>query len=137
MPKNTRKDTHKTLKPPSPQLETAKKHLAQPKTSQKKRKIEEKIIFFHKMSPVSRIVPKTLKRGPFGVLQHPFCCEISKIERGRDPLETFKIFRKKVSQSRKGGKSHSFKKCRKGGSFYLVMVLYFMLEALDALKIKY
>ena len=33
--------------------------------------------FFLK-SPVSRIVPKNVNGGPFGVFEHPFCCKIGK-----------------------------------------------------------
>ena len=49
---------------------------------------------------------------------------------------TIKEFRKKISLTRpkKGGKSHSVKK---RGPFSFGMAFYLMLEALDALKMKY
>ena len=47
---------HKARKEPFPQLETAKKHLAQPKNFKKNEKT-----FFQQMSSVSHIVSKTLR----------------------------------------------------------------------------
>ena len=54
-----------------------------------------------------------------------------------------KKFRKKMKNlnsltvPKKGGKSHSVEKKWKGGLFCFGMAFYLMLEALDALKIKY
>ena len=50
--------------------------------------------------------------------------------------ETIKKIRKKISLSvpKKGGKSHSVEK---SGPFCFGMAFYLMLEALDALKMKY
>ena len=51
-------------------------------------KIEKKfrifLTFFFEFfwSPVSRIVPKNLKRDPLGVFEHPFFCKIEKNEEG-------------------------------------------------------
>ena len=44
-------------------------------------------------------VPKSLKEGPFGIFQYPFCCKISKITKA-DPLMQSKNFRK-VSVTKK------------------------------------
>ena len=38
------------------------------------------------------------KRGHLGVFEHPFSCKIGKNE--GDPLETFKILRKKVTEKK-------------------------------------
>ena len=63
------------------------------------------------MSPVSRIVPKTLW-DPLKFLTY-IVAKYKKIKRGS--LETLKSFRKKVSQSRKrDGKSHSVEITWKG-----------------------
>ena len=53
-------------------------------------------VFFSKVTEKSEAGPNwRAKRGPFEHFQHPFCSKIfEKNERG--PLETLKIFRKKV-----------------------------------------
>ena len=54
-----------------------------------------------------------------------------------DPLETLKKFEKNLKAEKRGrGKCHSAKKNWKWRPFCFGMVLYFMLEALDALKIS-
>ena len=79
---------------------------------------------------------KIVKGGPFGLFKNPVCCKMSKKLKG--PLETLKKFREKVSQNRKGrGKSRSAEKIGQGGPYCFGIVLYFMLEALDAFKMKY
>ena len=49
-------------------------------------------------TPVSRIGPKNVKRGPLGVFEHPFFYKLETKLKG-DPLETFKKVAKKVLQS--------------------------------------
>ena len=61
-----------------------------------------------------------------------------KVSKFEDPLETLKILEKKDSQSRKGGrKSLIVPKNWKSGPFCLGLLLYFMLEALYAFKMRY
>ena len=68
VPRNNRRDTNKTQKSPFSQLETAKNHSAEPETSQKTKNWEKIIrVFFLKMFPLNHIVPKTLRKGPFGL----------------------------------------------------------------------
>ena len=49
-------------------------------------------------SPVSRIVPKNVEGGPWGVFEHPLFFQNRKKVKG-DPMETLKKLLKKVSQS--------------------------------------
>ena len=62
----------------------------------KHEKIEEKNFYFREKISQCR---KKLKRGPFGIFQHPFCRKTSKKCRG-DPLGK-KFPKKNVSQCRK------------------------------------
>ena len=75
---------------------------------------------------------KNVKGGTlWDFFEHPFCCKISKID-GRNNK---KISEKNQSHSaKKGRKSHRVKK---SGPFCFAMAFYLMLEALDALKMKY
>ena len=59
---------------------------------------------------------KTVKGGLFGLFENPICCKISNSLRDMDPLETLKIFEKKVSQCRRklnGGPFSDFQGCSK------------------------
>ena len=77
------------------QLETTK---ALKKLKIEKKKFEFFSDFFLKF-PVSRIVPKNVKRGgALGFFEHPFYCKISKID-GRNNKRNFG--KKSVSQCRK------------------------------------
>ena len=42
----------------------------------------------------SFIVPKNVKRGPFRLFQHPFCCKNQKVK-GDGPFGDIKLFSKK------------------------------------------
>ena len=105
------------------QLETTK--------ALKKLKMEKKNDFFSKfflMFPVSRIVPKNVKVGTL--------CDFLNIHSVAKLMGgTIKKIRKKISLTvpKKEGKSQ----CRKSGPFCFGMAFYLMLEALDALKMKY
>ena len=82
--------------------------------------------------PVSRIVPKNVKRGTlWDFLNIHSVAKYQKLMGG-----TIKKIRKKISVTvpKKGGKSHSVEKM---GPFCFGMAFYLMLEALDALKMKY
>ena len=102
----------------------------------KKLKIEKKkfrIFFeiFFQVPGKSHSAKKCKRGDALGFFEHPFCCKISKID-GRNN----KKIRKKTSLTvpKKGGKSHSV---NKSGPFCFGMAFYLMLEALDALKMKY
>ena len=82
----------------------------------------------------SRIVPKNLKRDPLGFFNSHSVAKYQKNEEAL--LRHMKIFGKSLTMPKKVGKSHSTEKSANGGPFCFGMVLYFMLEALDALKIK-
>ena len=75
----------------------AKFQNTQPKNS-RKTKIEKKFsIFFQKLYPVNRIVPKTLGKGPFGFfLKSILLRTIKKIEGG--PFGNFKKFSKNLTK---------------------------------------
>ena len=79
-------------------------------------------------------MPKNVKRGPFGLVQRPFSCKISK--KWRWTLwGHWKKIQKNTSQSRKGcGESLIAPKKWKGGPFCFRIVF---LEALGAFKMKY
>ena len=76
-------------------------------------------------------MPKNVKEGPLGFFEHPFCCKISKID-GRNNKKNLE--KNQSHSAEKGGKSHSVEK---NGPFCFGMAFYLMLEALDALKMKY
>ena len=79
----------KTRKSPLPQLETAKKSSHSTENLKKWKKID----FFQKMYLVSRIVPKTLRRGPFRVFNIHSAANCQKIKGGL--FGDFKKFSKK------------------------------------------
>ena len=74
---------------------------------------------FYLKSPVSRIVPKIVKVGPFGIFEHPFCCKIEKNEGG--PFGDIKqIYQKK---SHKAEITFTKKFLVKGGTRTPVLLL--------------
>ena len=71
------------------------------------------------------------KRGDaLGFFEHPFCCKISKID-GRNNKKFGK------NQSHSAEKKEESLSVEKSGPFCFGMAFYLMLEALDALKMKY
>ena len=58
-----------------------------------------------------RRIFKTVKGGPFGLVENPVCCKISK-KNERDPLETKKLFEKRKMRILK--QSHSAKILKRG-----------------------
>ena len=66
-----------------------------------------------------------------GFFEHPFCCKILKIDGRNNKKLSEKI---SLTVPKKRGKSHSVEK---SGPYCFGMALYLMLEALDALKMKY
>ena len=75
---------------------------------------------------------KALRGEPFGIFENPVCCKIFKKFEG-----TLKIFKKTPKKPKAGrGKSHSAEKIERVPICF-AMVLYFMLEALDAFKIQH
>ena len=100
----------------------------------KKLKIEKKIRFFFRnvfeVSGKSHSAEKCKRGDALGFFEHPFCCKISKIY-GRNNKKNSEI---SLTVPKKGGKSHSVEN---GGPFCFGMAFYLMLEALDALKMKY
>ena len=77
-------------------------------------------------------MPKNVKEGDaLGFFEHPFFCKISKID-GRNNKKNSE--KKSLTVPKKGGKSHSVEK---NGPFCFGMAFYLLLEALDALKMKY
>ena len=82
--------------------------------------------------PVSRIVPKNVKGGTlWDFLNIHSVAKYQKLMGG-----TIKKNRKKISLTvpKKGGKSHGVEE---SGPFCFGMAFHLMLEALDALKMKY
>ena len=75
-----------------------------------------------------------MKKGdPLGFLKIQF---VEKNDGGR--LETLKNFEKKSHKAKKGrGKSHSAEELKRGPFCFAMVLFNFMLEALDAFKIKY
>ena len=73
------------------------------------------------------------RRDPLGLFTFILLQLIKKFK--EFPLEASKSFRKKVTKPKKG-RSHSNKKVERE-LFYFGMILYFMLETLDAFKVKY
>ena len=73
----------------------------------------------------SLIVPKNVNGGPLGFFNIHSVSKYQKV----DPLETMKNFRKKILTKPK--KEESLRVPKNG------MVLYFMLEVLDAFNFKY
>ena len=71
------------------------------------------------------------RRDALGFFEHPFCCKISKINGKNNKKSSEK---NQSHSSEKGGKSHSVEK---SGPFCIGMAFYLMLEALNALKMKY
>ena len=110
------------------QLETTK---ALKKLKIEKKKFPNFFRNFFEVSGKSHSAEKCKRGDALGFFEHPFCCKISKFD-GRNN----KKIRKKISLTvpKKGGKSHSVEK---SGPFCFGMAFYIMLEALDALKMKY
>ena len=80
IPKEASREGPKSV--PYPRLKNSKSVKFSPLQYPHEEKIEKKIsiffeIFFRNFfwSPVSRTVPKNVKRGPLGVFEHPFFCK--------------------------------------------------------------
>ena len=67
------------------------------------------------------------------LFKNPVCSKISEKEKRRNPLETFKKYRKKSGKVEKGAGKTSWRKKLGDTS---ALVLQFLLEALDAFKMK-
>ena len=57
-------------------------------------------------------MPKIVKGGPFRLFENQFCCKISETLKG-DPLETIKIFEKKI-KNENFEKFHNAENCKRG-----------------------
>ena len=95
VPENTSRDTHKTRKLPLPQLEAAKKHLTQTKTSQKPKENFFDFFFQKKVSGKSHSAENPKDGTLSDFLTSILLRTIKKLKRG--PFGDFKKFRKNLT----------------------------------------